>query len=50
MVCYCFSLVLVVIVNVSNFIDEKYYNNLGFYNGGYYGDVCQYSFKFNYNF
>jgi len=39
-----------VTANVSNLTDEKYYNNLGFYNGGYYGDARQYSLKLNYNF
>ncbi len=41
---------LAVTANVSNLTDEKYYNNLGFYNGGYYGDARQYSLKLNYNF
>ena len=36
--------------NVSNLTDEKYYNNLGFYNGGYYGDARKYSLKMDYRF
>ena len=47
---YRFSPALAVTANVSNLTDEKYYNNLGFYNGGYYGDARQYSLKLNYNF
>lgn len=47
---YRFNPTLAVTANVSNLTDEKYYNNLGFYNGGYYGDARQYSLKLNYNF
>jgi len=47
---YRFNRALAVTANVSNLTDEKYYNNLGFYNGGYYGDARQYSLKLNYNF
>ncbi len=47
---YRFNPALAVTANVSNLTDEKYYNNLGFYNGGYYGDARQYSLKLNYNF
>lgn len=36
--------------NVSNLTDEKYFNNLGFYNGGYYGDARKYSLKMDYRF
>src|SRR5690606_33052890 len=35
---YDFSPALSATVNVTNLLDEKYYDNLGFYNGGYYGE------------
>ena len=47
---YQFSPALSVTANVSNLTDEKYFNNLGFYNGGYYGDGRKASLKLNYRF
>lgn len=41
---------LTVAANVTNLTDEKYYNNLGFYNGGYYGDGRKASLSMNYRF
>ena len=36
--------------NVSNLTDEKYFDNLGFYNGGYYGAAREYKLKATYDF
>lgn len=47
---YQFSPALSVTANVSNLTDETYFNNLGFYNGGYYGDGRKASLKLNYRF
>ncbi|MBL4571073.1 MAG: TonB-dependent siderophore receptor [Alcanivorax sp.] len=47
---YQFNPALSVTANVSNLTDEKYFNNLGFYNGGYYGDGRKASLKLNYRF
>lgn len=41
---------LAVAANASNLTDEKYYNNLGFYNGGYYGDARKFSLSLDYRF
>ena len=47
---YQFNPALSVTANVSNLTDETYFNNLGFYNGGYYGDGRKASLKLNYRF
>lgn len=47
---YQVSPALSVGANVSNLTDEKYFNNLGFYNGGYYGDARKYSLNMDYRF
>ncbi len=47
---YQVSDALGVAANVSNLTDEKYFNNLGFYNGGYYGDARKYSLSLDYRF
>ena len=47
---YQVTAALFVGANVSNLTDEKYFNNLGFYNGGYYGDARKYSLNMDYRF
>ncbi|KAF0807489.1 TonB-dependent siderophore receptor [Alcanivorax sp. S71-1-4] len=47
---YDFSPALSATVNVTNLLDEKYYDNLGFYNGGYYGEPRKYSLRVSYRF